>query len=346
MTLRPSTQGSRRRGQRGQALPLFAGGLVALLVGAGFVLDSGIAFVSRREAQNAADLGALSGTQAVAAFHMDGTGTSASVHAAIDATIRDNGCTPDGDESCLWTAEYVVPTTGYGTVAIDAVGTSGAIPVSAQGVTVNITRSPSTFFLRLVEQDDWNVTADATAITSRLEGVGEGVLLPLAFDPGRELAPGNRYRFSEGQDAAGNFSWLSWFDIGSAIEAEQNVCNPRNPAYSFPVYIPGGPGAMSRQGIRNCLDDLIGGIVHLPVWDDCPLGDGVTGSGANVEYCIVGVAAFNLEGYAGSPAISEMWGTLVGVSEISSTPANWAGPPCAHGTSGCNSPTSYLGLIK
>ena len=289
---------------------------------------------------------ALAGTQAVAEFHMSGTGSSATVHAAIDATVSDNGCTPGGDEACTWTAEYVVHTSGYDTVGLGTVGQSGAIPVAAQGVTVDIVRRPPTFFLRIIEQDDWDVTADATAITSRVTGVDEGMMLPIAFDPGRELTPGKRYRLSEGQDAPGNFSWLSWFDINSAVEAEQNVCDLRNPAYSFPVYVPGGPGMMNTSDIRNCLDDLIGKIIHFPMWGDCPLGDGITGSGANLEYCIVGVAAFNFEDYTSNPAIDELEGTLIGVSQIATVPANWGGPPCAHGTPGCNSPTSYLGLIK
>ena len=50
---------SARRRQRGQILVIFAGGIVALLLIASLVIDTGFVFMMRRQEQNAADPGAL-----------------------------------------------------------------------------------------------------------------------------------------------------------------------------------------------------------------------------------------------------------------------------------------------
>ncbi len=212
-----NTAADPRSGERGQALALFGGGLAALLLVAGLVLDGGLAFVNRREAQNAADLAALAGTQAVADFHVEGVGTGATVYRAIDEAARANGCTPDGSVPCTWTARYVRPTTGYETEVVGTgVRPEGIIPPTAQGVEVTIARAPGAFFLRIIGQADWDISASATAVTSRLDGIGEGIMLPVAFDPGRDLTYEKgklkNYIFSEDKDGPGNFSWLSWYD--------------------------------------------------------------------------------------------------------------------------------------
>src|SRR3990172_8706391 len=100
-------------------------------------------------------------------------------------------------------------------------------------------------------------------------------MLPLAFDPGRDLTYETgklkNYLFSEEKEGPGNFSWLSWYDINSAEELEANLCEPHNPGYTFPVYIPGGPGKMNKSGVRDCLDEYVGQTVYVPLWDDCTL---------------------------------------------------------------------------
>jgi len=346
-----------RASERGQALAVFSGGLVTLLVAGGLVLDGGLAFVNKRDAQNAADFGALAGTQAVADFHIKDVGTGTAVHAAIDEAVQANGCDPGASAPCSWTAEYVLPTTGYQTVTVGSgVNPGGAIPATAQGVEVCIQHAPEAYLLKIIGQADWQVTACATAVTSRLDQMGESILLPIAFDPGRDLTYEEgklkNYKFSEDKDGPGNFSWLSWYDINSAVELEKNVCNPNNPEYLFPVYVPGGPGKMTKNGVRDCLDSYIGKTVFVPLWDDCTLlGDteespGYQGNGANGEYCVIGVAGFELMGYSSNPAIDDIWGSLRPWVSYTSIPANWSGPPCDISEDGCFSPTNYLGLIK
>ena len=114
---------------------MFAGGLVAFLVAAGLVLDGGLAFVNRRDAQNAADLGALAGTHVVAEYHLSGrtSGTGKDVYDAIEQTALDNGCSPTGDVPCTWTAQYVRPTNGYDTTPIGPVLDTGTDPLERPG---------------------------------------------------------------------------------------------------------------------------------------------------------------------------------------------------------------------
>lgn len=363
-----ATTAPSRDSERGQSLALFVGGLVALLIASGFVLDTGISFVDRRDSQNAADLGALAGTHVIAEFHLEGqTGASGSdVHAAIDAAVQANGCVSGGGDACTWTADYVRPTTGYQTTALGAVDPAGSIPVTAQGVAVDITSTPPTYFLRMIGQDGWNVGAQATAISARITDPGPGVLLPFGFDPGpdRDLGgidlreqyfpdPPPLFVFSEGKDAPGNFSWLSWDDSNDANTLVDSICEADNHAMAFPTYVPGGPGKMNKDRGRDCLDDYIGKTVYVPFWGDggdaCSEGP-ITDNGSNTDFCILGFAAFELHGrgYGGAnQAVDGLYGTLQRFVNTSSVTADFSGPPCnpAMDTS-CGSFSSYLGLIR
>jgi hypothetical protein len=343
-----------RSGQRGQALAMFAGGLVAVLVATGFVLDGGIAFVARRDAQNASDLAAMAGTQLVAEFHKGEALTGADVYAAVDKTVKDNGCLPA--EPCTWTADYVRPTTGYNTTKVAAVTGAGAIPATAQGVEVRVDRNPGTGFLRVIGQNDWDVSAAATAITARVENPGAGILLPIAFDPGR-LDQGETaidydtpYLFSTGMDGPGNFSWLAWNDNNDANYLGDIVCEAQNPPYTLPTYIPGMPGAKNAKAVRACLDDYVGSIVYVPLWgDECADGP-VTGRGSFLDYCVYGVAAFRFLGYeagTGNVAIKNARGVFQEFVTFSDVPGSFGPPPCDPMLDPtCKSVTTYLGLIR
>jgi Flp pilus assembly protein TadG len=358
MTQRHRTSTGRWGDEYGQAMGLFAGGLVALLVASGLVLDGGLAFVNRRDAQNAADLAALAGTRAIAEYYISDEGSGTSVYAAIDQTVRANGCTPDGDVPCTWTARYVRPTSGYDytSVSPSVVTSGGAIPNGAQGVEVTIDRRPPAYFLRVIGQDEWDVGAEATAVTASIQGSGSGILLPVAFDPGRDLVDYDpddppTMQFSLGKDGPGNFSWLSWYGPVSAVELGDNVCSPRNPAYDFPVLIEGTVGTKNSREIRDCLDDYINETVYIPLWDACTIDgeehEGFEGQGANGTYCIVGVAAFLFKGYTVQHgAIDDMHGVLQPYVNYTSIPAAWGGPPCNPAEESCGSLSNYLGLIK
>ena len=53
------------KGQRGQVLVLFTLALVAIVAGVGLVIDGGFTFAQRRAEQNAADLAAFAGADAL-----------------------------------------------------------------------------------------------------------------------------------------------------------------------------------------------------------------------------------------------------------------------------------------
>ena len=76
---------SRSEDPRGQILVIVAGGLVILLLAVGLVIDTGLSFVVRRDAQNVGDLASLAGTKVVADHYTDGGRTGAQVYAAVQS---------------------------------------------------------------------------------------------------------------------------------------------------------------------------------------------------------------------------------------------------------------------
>ena len=65
--------------ERGQVLIIVAGGLVALMLAVGLVIDTGLALAQHRVAQNAADAAAIAGTRIVSLHFQSGAGSDASV---------------------------------------------------------------------------------------------------------------------------------------------------------------------------------------------------------------------------------------------------------------------------
>ena len=72
---------SRPRAERGQILVIFVLALVAIIAGVGLVIDGGFAFAQRRAEQNAADLGAFAGANAL----LNGANPTAAARAAAAA---------------------------------------------------------------------------------------------------------------------------------------------------------------------------------------------------------------------------------------------------------------------
>ena len=69
---------SRSPRERGQILVIFVLALVAIIAGVGLVIDGGFAFAQRRAEQNAADLGAFAGANAL----LNGANPTAAARAA------------------------------------------------------------------------------------------------------------------------------------------------------------------------------------------------------------------------------------------------------------------------
>ena len=108
-------QHSRVRSEHGSILLLVAGGLLALMALSTFVFDYGVMWVARRQAQNAADAGALSGAVALAfdpgAHDVGalGLGTKAKQSAIVVASAnRVWGQSPDNARNTV-TVSFAVP---------------------------------------------------------------------------------------------------------------------------------------------------------------------------------------------------------------------------------------------
>jgi len=331
--------------QRGQALPLLAAGMIVLLLMAGLVVDGGNAFLNRREAQNTSDLAALAGTKVISDHYTDGGRSDSQVNAAISEIASRNGCGAGSATLCTWSATYIRPS-GDSEVQLGSVG-SGSIPTGAQGVLVTVNRQPQTFFLGLVDQDVWDIEAEAVALTARIvKLVPPGQLLPIGIDPPNiDFQPGGIYNLTqERHDAPGNFSFLSWDGDNSAPSLAYSLCNPDNEAFTLPVWMDGDPGKSNSSGVRACINKWIadGTTMLIPLWDE------VRGTGNNVEYHLTGIAAFVLTGY-GQQAVDNLTGRFVEYYQLPTIPGSYGGPPCRPSEADlpeCASAAVFMGLSR
>jgi hypothetical protein len=343
MSLRsiPATgQRSRQAGaERGQVLPLVAGAMLAFLLVAGLVIDTGVAFRERRIAQNTADLAAMAGTRMIAQLYLDpGASIDGSdVYRAIEESVELNGCTAP----CTWTAEYVQPDGPRATRSLGDVTNAGGVPAGAQGVTVTADRRPGTFFIRVIGINEWEVSAPATALTSQLSDPPPGILLPIGvFDADYEV--GRDYTLTEGDQGPGNFGWISWFGSPSSTVLAESLCNPNNPPFSFPTWFESGTGVMNSSNARDCLDGYIANqtVVYVPLWQQTN-----SRPGSNLQYEIIGVAAFVLTGYDRHAVQVE--GRFVEFYAYPSVPAGYGRPPCSATVDpSCSERTNFIGLVE
>ena len=179
-----------RSAERGQILVIVAGGMIALLLLVGLVLDGGIALLNQRDGQNTADVASLAGTRLIADHYVDPaiSHTQADIHAAIEDSVQDNGCTATGTP-CSWTATFV----NLALADVGAVTNSAApIPPGAVGVRVNVHREPGTFLASLAGISHWNVDTQAIAIANEPTTAPPNQLLPIALkrNAGTPYVPG------------------------------------------------------------------------------------------------------------------------------------------------------------
>lgn len=149
---RPRSVGS-RSGQRGQAVVIFTIALVAIISVAGLLVDGGMAWANRRQAQAAADTGALA-----AAKVFSTTGSAAQAQTAAAALAAANGY-PTSYTDC----GGVSRTNG---VVVNAPPLSGAYTNQAGYVEVIVTRPMRTSFAGAVGQPCWLVSARAVALST------------------------------------------------------------------------------------------------------------------------------------------------------------------------------------
>jgi hypothetical protein len=333
-----------RDGERGQILILFAGGLVALLLILGLVVDGGTAFVNRRDGQNSADLAALAGTKKVVDTWRQASNPGVypvgnGAYQAIQTSMTANDCPVGG--ICTWTAHYVGPRSGATFQDLGPVGEFDAtIPGSASGtkaigIKVDVTRTPRTYFLGVIGQSTWTVGTAATAIGGTFPGAPAGQLLPIAFvDTGTLPDLGALVALTNGANGPGNFGWVSWTGSNSSGGLWISICTPDNPSFTLPFQFPGDPGKTNSSDVRACLQQWVdnGESVLIPIVypsGEGPAGCKTGGTGNNFTFCIKSIAVFKITGYT-QPAVDQINGMYQGTYPYSgSVPAGVTAPPTA-----------------
>lgn len=336
---------SRRRRDDGQVLVVFVISVVALILVAGLVVDAGNAFLNRRQGQNAADLAALAGTNSIASFYVTDGGSAAAavtdgpkVYTAIVDRLAANGCGNPGGISCSFSASYVDGSKNV----VGTVTSAGAIPTNTQGVIVNVTRQPPTFFLGVIGQSQWAIGTSATALTAKITSGPGGALLPIGINPPAATQDGTIFTLTGGSSyGPGNFGWLSWTGSNATGVLVSSLCNPDNPALAIGDVVPGDPGVTNSTNVRACLQQWIdsGATVLVPLFTNCS-----PCNGNNSQFTVSGFAAFVLTSYSTSGgAINTLQGYFVGITDYTSVPAgSGSGPP----PPGAGDTTIQLGLVN
>lgn len=286
----PRSTSSKPR-QRGQIMVLFAVGLVAIVAGVGLVIDGGFAFAQRRGEQNAADLAAFAGANAL----LNGKNATA---AALSAA-KDNGY------------EH-----GVGGVNVDVV-------LTPTTVTVDIGAPHANYFAGVVGQPTWQVSVTATALTgipTKFVGVAPFILSQEVFDPVTGL-PFEIYTHTtdfekttgQGSDSPLTVLNVAWTNLGTGNVSSADVKNaldgsvPINADLRLNQYI-----GQSNNGVHNTLFDtnspsqpsvnttLAGKDVAVPIVGPpiagesfCYNASGVP-DGTNVVGCFRGWALFHV----------------------------------------------------
>jgi Putative Flp pilus-assembly TadE/G-like len=304
-----------RRHQRGQAIPLLALALAAILTGVAVVVDGGYAFAQRRESQNAADFAAMAGTRVVGQHLIHKTTSAANVQGAVEDALDANG-------AVLVSALYIDEAGN----ALGSVVGATSIPGNAFGVVVEAKTEWQPFLLGIIGITDWAANAVATAKTPGT-ALGGGVM-PVGIEsntydgldecPLTDLDDCLNQALTSGRlNDPGQFGWLKF-----GLDGNGGKCNWES---SLGMLADGGcessktfldsqigppadsHGCCTAVGQDGSVD-LIGGLtgnewgdlsfyidneipVWVPIWD---YTDG--GTGTNASYHIVGFGAIVFTG--------------------------------------------------
>lgn len=223
-----------RPSKRGQILPLFALSLVAIVAAVGLVIDGGFTFAQRRAEQNAADLAAFAGANAL----LSGKDATAAALAAAAANGYQHG------------------TRG---VTVD-------VAVGPKTVQVDVGAPHQNYFAGVVGQGTWQVDVTATALTgipTKFLGVAPFILSQLVFDPitGLPFQPYTTptdftHTTGQGSDTPLAILNVAWTNLGTGNVSTSDVKNaldgsaPINADLLLNQYI-----GQSNNGLHNALFD-------------------------------------------------------------------------------------------
>ncbi len=327
-----------RREPPGQIVVMFGLAMLAIALTVGLVVDGGLAFLSRRDGQNDADLGALAGTKVIADAWLGTTPARLSdVYAAIDRRLKLGGCAGGGSTTCTWTASVV----GRGGAVLGPLTAGDGTFVAGSavlGVRLEVTRRPRTYFLGLVGQASWRVDTTATALTARPASAPPSQLLPIALhepDPNIPFRPGQVYDLTRDKIAPGGFAWVNWSRSSRGAVAD-SVCAPDNGAFRLgSTTVRRAPSDSDWSRVRGCLQSWVssGATVLIPIYD--------AGSSAPnpPSYRIKAVAAFVIRSID-QPESEDLRATFVGTYAYPTVPADASQPPSEDDS------LYYLGLVN
>ena len=172
------------RSERGQILVIFTGGLLLLVLIAALVIDLGFAFMIRRQAQDAADPGAIAAARFIRA-----TGSTADMRSAacfyarrngfFPSATSDGGCIPANDPHGTTLTVNYPPSVGAGTYA----GRSGFVEVV-------ITRRHQSFLAGVIGLTSINVSSSAVGAFSAGDSNTSSLI---ALDPSNRCDTGRTH---------------------------------------------------------------------------------------------------------------------------------------------------------
>ncbi len=219
------TQTRRRSGERGQAIVLMVGGMLAIIGLIALVIDGGNWWAQQRSTQNAADAAAEAGAvvlaDKLAGASQPASGWDAEVNSKVQAMAAQYGI----PMTAYYTDICGIPLTPGGTAALNADGTynlaaadqvgSGALPGGSAttpdcpsltvgppaGVIVVANKSVNTYFARVVGMDTVQITTNGTAVSGWRQDVCDATqgqacaLLPITI-PVSPIMCGNNGQWS------------------------------------------------------------------------------------------------------------------------------------------------------
>jgi hypothetical protein len=313
----------RRSGQSGQVIVILAGGLVAIILGVGLIVDVGFAWAQMRSTQNGSDAAARAGALVLAQHQADPSvpKTGADVWNAMTGVAALNEISIDAAHYTDWQGN---PLAGN-----PAVVPTGFIPTGAAGVQVDGAKDQGTFLVRVIGITDFHVVQTATAVSGPTTGcvdVESGCnLLPITYPvtvfactnngktqpvfPPQAWEVGQLITLPLCGGNPGSVGWLDWSPpMGGTAELTDVINNPPDVSVPLPSwqYIT-ETGDISALQVENAINQYAGELVLLPFFDStcneeptnnelsgCPAG-AEGGEGVNQWYHITKFLSFQLD---------------------------------------------------
>jgi Flp pilus assembly protein TadG len=297
--------------ERGQALVIFAIGVVVLLILAALAIDAGNAYTAKREAQNAADAAAMAGTRQML---IECSGAAAPNEANILEKVGSlAGANIKGSVQAFYIKDSGVRLT-ESPLPIGAVPCGCAV-TSARGVQVVVNSSRQSFFAGLMGKDSTAVQATAKARYAPTVSNGEGLYPFTRKNTEIEYGQLVTLRILDDADTLpGSFGWLTWNGVNNIPnlaesltppgDAPEKYFNPGTPdnnwtpdhndkAIAVGKWVQGAPGNKNGAAVRAQLDWHIANETPMVI----PLYDAVAGQGSHSNYRVASFAAFELQSY-------------------------------------------------